>query len=261
MPLVLGGDHSIAIGTLGGLARAARRARRRHLAGRAHRHQLAVDLAQRQRARHAAGGGAGPDRRPALRGPRPGRCRWPTTPARCWSASAASTRGERAQLRRVGVHVFTIADIDRLRHARRDGARRSSSPPAARSCTSRSTWTCSTPTRRPASARRCGAASPTARRTWRWRCSPRAALMTLARGGRGEPGAGRAQRDRQPGRRAGALSARRAHPLDRRSRRLPVVVDGAGQLVGQVLLLDLARRGSRAGTCSRCRGRAWRRPE
>ena len=39
-------------------------------------------------------------------------------------------------------------------------------------------------------------------------------LITLARAGRGEPGARRAQRHRRPGRRAGLLGVRQAHPLD-----------------------------------------------
>ena len=43
----------------------------------------------------------------------PGRCRWPTTPAPCWSASAASIAASAAAAA-LGVHVFTMADIDRL---------------------------------------------------------------------------------------------------------------------------------------------------
>ena len=57
VPLVLGGDHSVAMGTLGGMARRAR-PRRRALDRRARRSQPARDLAERQRARDAARGRA-----------------------------------------------------------------------------------------------------------------------------------------------------------------------------------------------------------
>ena len=61
-PLVLGGDHSIAAGTVSGVAEFYRRAEpedRPDLDRRALRHQHAGDLTQRQRARHAAGRAAG----------------------------------------------------------------------------------------------------------------------------------------------------------------------------------------------------------
>ena len=50
-------------------------------------------------------------------------------------------------------------------------ASRSRSSPARASCTSASTWTRSIPRSRPVSGRRCAAASPIARRTWRWSSS------------------------------------------------------------------------------------------
>ena len=46
LPLVLGGDHAIAVGSLGGLARGPRRARRRDLVRRPHRYEHAADLAR-----------------------------------------------------------------------------------------------------------------------------------------------------------------------------------------------------------------------
>ena len=52
-PLVLGGDHSIAIGTLAGVRRGRGAAPGRDLGRRARRHQHAAQFAQRQRARDA----------------------------------------------------------------------------------------------------------------------------------------------------------------------------------------------------------------
>ena len=78
LPLVLGGDHSVAMGTLGGMAKRARR-RRRALDRRARRHEPAGHLAERQRPRDAARRGArrrGPgvrDRRLAVAVGRSGR--------------------------------------------------------------------------------------------------------------------------------------------------------------------------------------------
>ena len=113
MPLVLGGDHSIAIGTLGGLARA-------HAApggvlwmdahtdinspttspsGNVHGMPLSVAL-----------GLTGDQRFEDMPWPVP-----MADDARTVLVGIRSVdRGERSQLRRVGVHVFTIADIDRL---------------------------------------------------------------------------------------------------------------------------------------------------
>ena len=53
-PIVLGGDHSIAIGTLAGLYRARGRQPGPHLDRRPRRHQHAADLAVGERPRHAA---------------------------------------------------------------------------------------------------------------------------------------------------------------------------------------------------------------
>jgi arginase len=113
MPLVLGGDHSIAIGTLGGLARACGgpggvvwldahtdiNSPSTSPSGNVHGMPLAVAL-----------GLTGDERFEDLP--------WPTPmadDARTVLVGIRSVdRGERSQLRRVGVHVFTIADIDRL---------------------------------------------------------------------------------------------------------------------------------------------------
>ena len=177
VPLVLGGDHSIAIGTLGGLARAHGapggviwvdahadiNTPRRSPSGNVHGMPLAVAL--------------GPGRR------RPVRQRaWPVPDG--WPSSARA--GRRAQHRRRRARAAARARRDRVHDGRhrpatgcpRDGARRSGRLGRGRSCTSRSTWTWSIPTRRPASARRCAAASPTARRTWRWRSWPSRDLIT-----------------------------------------------------------------------------------
>ena len=174
MPLVLGGDHSIAIGTLGGLARALGgpggvvwldahtdiNTPSTSPSGNVHGMPLSVALGltgdQRfedlpwpvpmaRRRPHRAG--RHPQRRPAA------------SAASCGASASTSSRSPTS----TGWGM-----------QRRDGAGDRARVPVARSCTSRSTWTCSTPTRRPASARRCAAASPTARRTWRWRCWPRA---------------------------------------------------------------------------------------
>jgi arginase len=113
MPLVLGGDHSIAIGTLGGLARASDgpggvvwldahtdiNSPASSPSGNVHGMPLAVAL-----------GLTGDSRFEDLP--------WPTPmadDARTVLVGIRSVdRGERTELRRVGVHVFTIADIDRL---------------------------------------------------------------------------------------------------------------------------------------------------
>ena len=65
VPLVLGGDHSVAVGTVSGVSRYFRERKpesRPDLAGRARRHEHAGDQPQRQCPRHAAGllRGAGP---------------------------------------------------------------------------------------------------------------------------------------------------------------------------------------------------------
>ena len=73
---------------------------------------------------------------------------------------------EKANVRRSGVHVFTMTDIDRqgmaaVAEQAIEAARRRARPAS----TCRSTWTSAIPPSRPASARRCAAASATARRT------------------------------------------------------------------------------------------------
>ncbi len=54
LPLVLGGDHSVALGSLVGMAKARGGRRRRRLGRRARRRQHARDLAERQRPRDGA---------------------------------------------------------------------------------------------------------------------------------------------------------------------------------------------------------------
>jgi arginase len=113
MPLVLGGDHSIAIGTLGGLARAFGgpggvvwldahtdiNSPSTSPSGNVHGMPLSVAL-----------GLTGDQRFEDLPWPVP-----MADDARTVLVGIRSVdRGERSQLRRVGVHVFTIADIDRL---------------------------------------------------------------------------------------------------------------------------------------------------
>ncbi|MFI5049781.1 MAG: arginase [Gaiellales bacterium] len=113
MPLVLGGDHSIAIGTLGGLARAFGgpggvvwldahtdiNSPSTSPSGNVHGMPLSVAL-----------GLTGDQRFEDMPWPVP-----MADDARTVLVGIRSVdRGERSQLRRVGVHVFTIADIDRL---------------------------------------------------------------------------------------------------------------------------------------------------
>ena len=99
MPLVLGGDHSLGAGSVAAAADWARQTReaadRPAVGRRARRHEHAGDVAERQRARHAARGAARPraggaraDRRLRRR-----RC-CPRTP--CSSACAISTSAKRS---------------------------------------------------------------------------------------------------------------------------------------------------------------------
>ena len=130
MPLVLGGDHSIAIGTLGGLARAHEgpggvvwldahtdiNAPNSSPSGNVHGMPLAVAL--------------------GLTGdPRFEDLPWPTpmlTDHRTVLVGVRSVdQGERSQLRKVGVHVFTMADVDRrgLRQVMEEALRLASGGP------------------------------------------------------------------------------------------------------------------------------------
>ncbi|HVG89044.1 MAG: arginase [Gaiellales bacterium] len=129
-PLVLGGDHSIAIGTLGGLARAHEgpggvvwldahtdiNAPNSSPSGNVHGMPLAVAL--------------------GLTGdPRFEDLPWPTpmlTDHRTVLVGVRSVdQGERSQLRKVGVHVFTMADVDRrgLRQVMEEALRLASGGP------------------------------------------------------------------------------------------------------------------------------------
>ena len=170
IPLVLGGDHSVALGTLGGLARAAR-AGRRALARCARRPQPAGDLADRERPRDAARGRArsgGPEFDSAALPA----ARRSIGATRHSSASARWTQAERELLGELDARVYTMSDIDRLGVERGDARGARARRRRRRSSTSASTWTCSTPRSLPASGRPCAAGSPTARRTSRWSSCP-----------------------------------------------------------------------------------------
>ena len=115
LPLVLGGDHSLAAGSVAASAAWVRRTASRplgpHLGRRARRHEHAGDDDQRQRARHAARGaarqrtrGAGGDRIDRRRC-----CRQHTVLVGIRNLDEK----EKARIRESGVHVFTMKDIDR----------------------------------------------------------------------------------------------------------------------------------------------------
>ena len=111
LPLVLGGDHSVALGTLGGLAQARRR-RRRPLDRRAQRHEHAGDLAERQRPRDAARRGA------RLRERRFESDAWSlpaVEPSRVALVGLRSVDAqERERIRELGIKAYTMSDIDRI---------------------------------------------------------------------------------------------------------------------------------------------------
>ena len=112
LPLVLGGDHSVALGTLGGHG-SRTRPRRRALARRARRPEPARDVAERERPRDAARGRARP-RRAGVRERRvPAAGRRAASGSR-WSASARSTRASEALLAELRRAVFTMSDLDRM---------------------------------------------------------------------------------------------------------------------------------------------------
>ena len=112
-PLVLGGDHAIAIGTLARPRRCSRAAGRCDLDRRPRRPQHAGDEPVRERPRDAA-------RRLLSAGRRTGSstsgfpCPPSTRPVSRSSAFARSTRPSAAFLREAGIRVFTMSDIDRI---------------------------------------------------------------------------------------------------------------------------------------------------
>ena len=172
-PVVLGGDHSIAMGTIAGVSRFHRERGQKigpHLVRRPRRHEHRRDLALGQHPRHAPRGRDGHRRavadRPLRRGADGRR--------RARRGGGAARRGHRRAREDPGLRHRRLhhARHRRARHARGDGG---SDPPrnraAPRASTSASTWTASTPTWRRASAPPRPAASPTARLTLRWRCS------------------------------------------------------------------------------------------
>ena len=113
LPLVLGGDHSVAIGTVTGVARHFPRALptgRADLARRACRHEHAGHLAQRQHPRHAAG--VHPGRR-SRRADRPGRLCPKVDPRNTVIVGLRDVDfTEKPHVRDSGVRAFTMRDID-----------------------------------------------------------------------------------------------------------------------------------------------------
>ena len=172
-------------------------------------------------------------------------------------------QGERDLIRELDLRVFTMSEIDKLGVERVMREALAYLAGASRSCTSASTSTRSTRCSRPASARRCAAACPTARRTSRSSSSPSRALLDsldvvevnpiLDRENETGQARGRARRER----------ARRTHPLVARlalERLLGadagrLVVDRPLQLLRQAVDVE-ARPGRRAGRRSPRRGRA-----
>ena len=112
IPLVLGGDHSVALGTLGGLASVARSGRRaldRRALGRQH----AGDEPERERPRHAARGRARP-RRGGLRERRVAAAGRRSLGASRLIGTRELDEGEQRLLRDAGIRVFTMSEIDRI---------------------------------------------------------------------------------------------------------------------------------------------------
>jgi arginase len=172
-PIVIGGDHSLAAGSVAATALHARRRQRpigllwidahadmntpaTTLSGNVHGMPLAALLGENPR-ELALIGGEEPKVRPehtVLVGIR------------------NLDEREKDEVRAAGVHIFTMKDIDR-RGAAASWKRRSRWPVTTRQAsTCRSTSTSAIPRLPPAWALRSGAASTTARRTWRWNCSP-----------------------------------------------------------------------------------------
>ena len=120
LPLVLGGDHSIAMGTLGGHGEGARR-RRRALDRRARRPQPAgtSPTGNVHGMPLAAALGAGGDAFATAPYPTPSVDRAALVGVRSLDP------GERALIRELGVRVFTMNEIDRARRRARACARRS----------------------------------------------------------------------------------------------------------------------------------------
>ena len=142
LPLVLGGDHSVALGTLGGLAsvhgpggvlwidaHSDINTPETSPSGNVHGMALAAALGSPGTASRAALAAAGG-------GSETGRA----------GRHAALDEGERRLLREAGVRVFTMSEIDGIGVERvmREALDRIA---GAGSCTSPSTWTCSTPRR------------------------------------------------------------------------------------------------------------------
>ena len=170
LPILLGGDHSLAIGSISAVARHCR-AHRPQAAGavvrRARRLQHQRADAERQHPRHAGrlplrlrSGGTGAARRHGARH----RIR----PSCARSASAASTRARSGSCTRSASKYSTCATSTRWACGTRS-SRRCSVSTRTRTCTSAWTSTSSTRTSPRASARRCRAGRPIAKRSSAWR--------------------------------------------------------------------------------------------
>jgi arginase len=157
LPLVLGGDHSVALGSLVGMAsiegpggviwvdaHGDLNTPETSPTGNVHGMVLSAAL--------------------GLNGPAFVRDGWTLPAVEAGRIALVGVRsldeGERKLVGELEAKVFTMS------------ARRSPTPPARRSSTSASTWTSSTRTRRRESARPCAAGCRTARRILRWRSSP-----------------------------------------------------------------------------------------
>ena len=173
VPLVLGGDHSVAAGTVAGVAEFYRRQNQKigliwidaHTdintpetspSGNVHGMPLAAIM------------GLGPAELANIFGFSP-----KVHPENCVLVGIRDVDAhEKENIRNAGVEVFTMRDIDErgMRAVMEEALRMAGRDTAA--ITSRSTWTGSIPKTRLEWARRCGAAPPIARRTSRWKSSP-----------------------------------------------------------------------------------------
>ena len=167
-PLVLGGDHSVALGTLGGLAAV-------HGPGGVLWIDAHSDINTPETSPSGNVHGMALGAALGLGGEAFTSEAWPLPALDPKRVALLGVRqlddGERQLLREAGVRVFTMSEIDRIgvERAMREALDRVA---GGASCTSRSTSTRSTPRSRRVSGRRCAAGSPTARRTSRSSSSP-----------------------------------------------------------------------------------------
>jgi arginase len=109
LPLVLGGDHSVALGTLGGMARA-------HGAGAVLWVDAHADMNTPETSPSGNVHGMPLAASLGLAGPRFEKVEWPVPSVKRAAIVGVRSvdRGERELLRTVGVKVFTMADVDKL---------------------------------------------------------------------------------------------------------------------------------------------------